>query len=266
MNEFVSSVGPTPENSGKRSNRTTPPRWVDRLGRVGGVLSALFIAACVQAEEGPSTLFSLPKPPNEGSITVAEPDAVDLGVTWRAWISDGNTGKSTAALRLIHSKEPYQLTNGVIIAHDWSDLTDQELITSINITGIGRRINKNKSDLHDESRSDWNVWTNTWTNGNLAFLEADLNCSNWTSNSPLQTGHGGDTADRGVEWTFSFNPRRQARSCNERARLYCFEQTPIDLRKSSRVFVTDDTYDGNLGGLDGADAKCKASAETAGLR
>jgi hypothetical protein len=32
-----------------------------------------------------------------------------------------------------------------------------------------------------------------------------------------------------------------------------------------RVFVTSTTYDGNLGGTDGADAKCQASAEAAGL-
>ncbi len=39
----------------------------------------------------------------------------------------------------------------------------------------------------------------------------------------------------------------------------------LQLLMPKRVFVTTDTYDGNLGGLDGADAKCQAAADGADL-
>lgn len=41
--------------------------------------------------------------------------------------------------------------------------------------------------------------------------------------------------------------------------------TPTPSNAYSRVFVTNNTYDGNLGGLSGADAMCQKSADTANL-
>jgi hypothetical protein len=54
--------------------------------------------------------------------------------------------------------------------------------------------------------------------------------------------------------------------------VYCFEEdgdgaapaAPAD-SEANVVFVTADTWDGNLGGLAGADAKCQTAATTAGL-
>ena len=41
--------------------------------------------------------------------------------------------------------------------------------------------------------------------------------------------------------------------------------TPECVSENKRVFVSSELYDGNLGGLDGADAKCQALADDAGL-
>lgn len=51
-------------------------------------------------------------------------------------------------------------------------------------------------------------------------------------------------------------------SCGEKCHGICKDGTCVELR---RVFVTSTLYNGNLGGLDGADAKCQARADAAGL-
>ncbi|MDZ4247347.1 MAG: DUF1554 domain-containing protein, partial [Dehalococcoidia bacterium] len=51
----------------------------------------------------------------------ASANAVNLGGTWKAWLSDSNT---SAGSRLNHSDSPYRLLNGTTIANNWDDLVD----------------------------------------------------------------------------------------------------------------------------------------------
>ena len=47
--------------------------------------------------------------------------------------------------------------------------------------------------------------------------------------------------------------------------IYSKQNVPFSPADSYRVFATNQTFDGKLGGVEGADAKCQESANTAGL-
>lgn len=141
-------------------------------------------------------------------------DAVGLGGTWKAWLSEA-TANGDANSRLHHSQSPYKLLDGSIIANNWTDLTDQTLSHPINLTETGQVIS--------EVPNYWNVWTNTWTNGTVYDTQPSLTCNNWNSASSTMTGRGGSTTETNYKWTaseFSGHP------CNSLSKLYCFEQPP----------------------------------------
>ncbi|MCG9874831.1 MAG: chitobiase/beta-hexosaminidase C-terminal domain-containing protein [Leptospiraceae bacterium] len=93
--------------------------------------------------------------------------------------------------------------------------------------------------------SSWNgTLAFTWTGFDPGFSISTNNCSNWTSNSNLVNGMRGTTNSATNSWhSNSFI------QCNTANRLYCLESR-------HRIWVTNNTNNGNLGGLTGADAKC----------
>lgn len=128
-------------------------------------------------------------------------DAVPLGGTYKAWLSDGTT---SAASRITQSSSGYRLVNGTKIADDWADLTDGTIDAVLNVTQTGATVGMVY------------VWTNTSTAGGIQ----DTNhCTNWTSSSMGLSGNLGSTVWYDYTWT-NVGPN----SCNTSNRLFCFEQ------------------------------------------
>lgn len=134
-------------------------------------------------------------------------DAVALGGTYLAWISD-TTG--TPADRFMRATVPYVVVGATpedprIIAETWDDLVDGQLTTSI---------------LYDErgvfAFSPTDVWTNTQPDGTLTGEFGS--CGEWTTAGGT-SGAVGNADSLGETWT-----RNTTTSCSMYLRLLCFEQ------------------------------------------
>lgn len=89
----------------------------------------------------------------------------------------------------------------------------------------------------------------TGFNGGPSFTLSTNNCSDWISNSSLSFGSIGE-ANVSSSWINSTNS-----GCNASGKIYCLESR-------YRIWSTATTYNGNLGGLTGADAKCNDITDT----
>ncbi len=137
-------------------------------------------------------------------------DAVPLGGTWMAWLSDTNTSPDA---RFTKSTGPYELVDGTLIADDYADLIDCTegggsdcLAAFINLDELG------------VARGGF-VWTGTNSDGTAFNPGFNIShCSGWT----VGTGGAGKSGFPGFvdsRWTnFGFS------SCSAENRLYCFEQ------------------------------------------
>lgn len=143
----------------------------------------------------------------------ARAQAAGLSGTFKAWISD-ETGN--ASNRFLHSTLPYKMVDGTVIANNWSDLTDGNLLAAI------------QKDEFGQSASNYEAWTGTNSGGTLYIRlpwNVSYTCSNWTSNA--QYGIMGLTginsypnqAVTDQRWT-----EYQPDYCNYPQSLYCFEQ------------------------------------------
>ncbi len=133
-------------------------------------------------------------------------DTASLGGTWKAWLSDGT---ASAASRLTHGEGPYRRINHPGIGGKWTDLTDGT-IGAINIEHNGPPV-----------VSGFNVWTGTNYMGSVIDA-ANRTCVNWTSSAGgwiAKYGYYGQSNQTGTGWT-----QTNYFSCNNGARLYCFEQ------------------------------------------
>lgn len=181
----------------------------------------------------------------------ARATAANLGGSWKAWLSD--SGASVVS-RFSHANVPYKLINGTVVANNWDDLIGGSLQNAITISELNKPAN---SGL---------VWTNTKTDGTQLNTGSNKACGNWwigyyDSNAVGMMGNAWQTSNRWTNDQFGYNV-----TCQNMATLYCFEQDPNYIPTSTkRVFVTSTTYNGNLGGLSGADAKCEERAHSANL-
>lgn len=123
--------------------------------------------------------------------------AANLGGTWRAWLSTNTTN----AISRVTASGPWYLNTGVLA------VTRAQLVNA----PITRRIDR---DEHGNIQSGL-VWTGTDSNG--TFLDDD--CADWTSNAPAEHAATGDSKVTGDSWTAA-----TPGGCDERHRLYCFEQ------------------------------------------
>jgi len=124
-------------------------------------------------------------------------------IGWRAWLSDSQVA---AAERLDQSFTGYyKRSDGVIVAHGWSDLTDGALTNPINLTEKGEMLPYGQA-----------IWTNTNAAGERA---GDSDCMDWT--------YDGDQAPLGVPAvvgaTDSTWTENGTAGCSNLYRLYCFE-------------------------------------------
>jgi hypothetical protein len=144
-------------------------------------------------------------------------NAAGLPGSYKAWLSDGvNDGASPSTRFRCRaascSDQAYRLVDAAqtLIATNWDDLTDTELLHAINVTEFG-----------DES-SGVGVWTGTYPDGTAVDGNADLfNCVSWTDDSSGFTKRGitGSTTAVSSQWT-----THEQVLCSQVHRLYCFQQ------------------------------------------
>ncbi len=137
--------------------------------------------------------------------------------SYKAWLSDGVHAGASPSTRFrcraaSCSEEGYRLVDAAqtLIATDWDDLTDGELLHAIDVTELG-----------DES-SGVGVWTGTHADGTAAAGNEDLfNCVSWTDDSSGFTKRGirGSNTAVSSQWT-----QHEQVLCSQVHRLYCFQQ------------------------------------------
>jgi cysteine-rich repeat protein len=134
----------------------------------------------------------------------ARANALNLGGTWDAWVSN-NT--STPSSRFIKSITRYARLDGLEVAQTWGDLTDGSIDVPININELKAMV----------GQAD--VWTGTSSNG--TSLEED--CSGWTAGGGFGViGYEGRNNATNADWTNT--GLFAASNCSTVQRLYCFEQ------------------------------------------
>ncbi|MFC1753066.1 hypothetical protein ACFL96_06685 [Thermoproteota archaeon] len=145
-----------------------------------------------------------------GAHELCQNQASNAGLTgtFKAWIST-NTQHPGAFNTIPTSIYPYYLANsdGEMIAEDWDDLVDGELLNPINVDASGSTV----TALGNA------VWTNTKTDGYKKGTSTET-CSNWEDNDVAQQSYIGDLTKSDAEWTETEIPQ----GCNAQARLYCF--------------------------------------------
>jgi hypothetical protein len=123
-----------------------------------------------------------------------------LGGTFKAWLSDGATSPSTTFTQSIGA---YVRVDGVVIATNWTDLTDDALAASLNVDEFGTE-----------------KVTFAWTGTSGAGAPGQFgNCLGWTSDSSSEWGQDGAPTLSGVAWT-----ALGAATCHSLLPIYCFEQ------------------------------------------
>ena len=139
--------------------------------------------------------------------------------TYKAWLSDRDSGVSTRFERIYHSLS-FLDTNGDVIADSWTDLTDGSLSKVIKYDEFGNAVDQTYSS----------VWTYTGLNGAGLSHEFEGNyndCDRWSSDSYDLFGGWGQTHRTNRFWT-DLNPQDPKRRCNVDRRLYCFQQVSND--------------------------------------
>ncbi len=165
------------------------------------------LAECVEDSSGVVTCTS----GLERADIHCQSSARSLGGTWKAWLSDST---NDAASDLVHGTGPYRLLNQEIIASDWNDLTNGQLLVShIGFDQSGQAVLGS-------------VWTNTKTDG----TKNTLSCSNWFSDSSVNKGsYGLVNSGTSSAWTSSGD-----QTCNNGARLYCLSQAPMIIGNAAK--------------------------------
>jgi hypothetical protein len=126
------------------------------------------------------------------------------GRTFLAWISSSAT---SPAARLTHATSAYIRADGVVVASNWTDLTNGGLANGISFDELGN------------NRNNTGAWTGTNTVG---ATYTGNSCSDWTSSLG---GVGGFKGERGnVGGSGSGWSGGAQDDCDAAHRLYCFEK------------------------------------------
>jgi hypothetical protein len=149
---------------------------------------------------------------NLGGISGADTKCQGLAIaagfsgTYKAWLSDATTSPVETFNK---SEIPYILIDGTIVAQNWGDLVDGNLLTAINIMEDGG------------SGGTWgnNVWTHTTV---TAYPASTYNpCNGWIDATNSYGSSTGTSSRNDTGWTW--DPSNGV-LCAETKRLYCFEQ------------------------------------------
>ncbi|MBK6575216.1 MAG: hypothetical protein IPG17_03235 [Sandaracinaceae bacterium] len=133
-------------------------------------------------------------------------DNAGLGRTFRAWIS---LTTNAASSRITPATVPYVMLvagqPGVVVADDWTDLTDGTLDAAIVRTETGDLVTQDFA------------WTNTLAAGNAPHDVAT--CEGWTASDSGEIGIVGMTTGVDSTWSFALN-----RACDSQYSVYCVEE------------------------------------------
>lgn len=141
--------------------------------------------------------------------------------TFKAWLSTEEASPSTefAALRSDGGDVfPLATPTGVLVAASYAELADSGPRIAIAVT-------ESKSTLADASAGGGEQWCNpsvvVWTATSRTGTRDDQrpNCFDWRASGSAQTARVGRIVKDPTEWTSACEL-----PCNQRARLYCFEQ------------------------------------------
>lgn len=139
--------------------------------------------------------------------------AAGLGGTYSAWLADAHDGP---AVRLPHASEPYVLVDGSVVALDWDDLTDGELLSAIDL-------DERAEPVAGRPGCGTAVWTNATAQGTTAVTDGlEFACLDWTLALFSRWGLTGEASSRGPAWSDG-GPFALVR-CSTPSRLYCFER------------------------------------------
>jgi hypothetical protein len=127
-----------------------------------------------------------------------------LGGTWLPWLSEMTFFPSED---LTQSTVPFLLVGGILVANNWTELTDGEIEHPID------------RDERNVAVGTVQVWSATDRDGD-PFLGTANSCFEWSSADPEDSGFVGVTNEIDDRWSSS-----GATPCNTpNVRLYCFEQ------------------------------------------
>lgn len=132
-------------------------------------------------------------------------EAASLPGQYRAWLS---TSTESPMASFTQSLVPYQRLDGAIVAMNWADLIDNDIVSPINLTELKTFVPGTACNVH-------NVWTNTNANGQV--YNPQNSCTDWTETSSSTIG--GNPSESAPAWSHGCSV-----SCSEQASLYCFEQ------------------------------------------
>ncbi len=125
--------------------------------------------------------------------------------TFKAWLSDATTGPADPGRLDTMFTGVYELVDGTLVAHGWTDLTDGALAHAIERT----------EDIMNKTPVDAIVWSHTSTDGKSL---GTAHCLSWTSSAADKTGSYGLSKPVDSSWTNS-----AVTSCSAAINLYCFE-------------------------------------------
>jgi hypothetical protein len=191
--------------------------------------------------------------------------AASLSGTYKAWLSDATTDAYCHIFNLTGTK-----TNNCgqaslpIAAGPWVRTDGFPFSKTIDELANGVVYAPLVYDEFGVFAATWpRMFTGTTSSGTL---QPGLSCSDWTSTKPTDSAFVGFSDYTTAAWTSG----PQSSDCNTSRRLACFQTgagapLPGYSTPGKKVFVSSVAYNGNLGGLAGADAKCQARAAAAGL-
>lgn len=186
-----------------------------------------------------------------------------LGGSWGAWIANvGTLGSAPDYYFKKATSNPYTNLFGQKIASNWADLTDGTL-------DMGIAVDENYASIGSYDQEP-RFWSNVEFNGrpvgtSLATQHTTHGCSqaSWLQSWQASTGYTGRIGHAGKAWTPWTSAETLA--CDNAYHLMCVEQFLQPYTTYKKVFVTSQFYNGNLGGVAGADAKCMERAAAGGL-
>ncbi len=133
-------------------------------------------------------------------------DGAGLAGRYKAWLSDVSSSPSD---RFVRSTVPYALTDGTIVASDFTDLTDGALMSPISVTENGLPVDP----------FTLAVWTGTQIDGTRVMVSSQ--CDDWT-NSEGDGATGGNAFLPDASWTDRISVFF---GCGGTVvNIYCFEQ------------------------------------------
>lgn len=137
----------------------------------------------------------------QAAANAASPDP--LPGVYKAWIAIDEADDPES--RFSDVGVPWILVDGTVVATDWANLIDGELMAGIKITETGEDI------------ISWGVWTNVKVDGTANDIYYEYNCEGWTD--PTAQGKYGTASAVNQYWT-----DYSSSMCDVSRRLYCFQQ------------------------------------------